>query len=329
MTSTLWILCPVYFDVESFVILKSEIDDELSRLTFDRPPALRVVAIDDTGGQDPELARLQSLPDVTILPTPFNLGHQGALVFGLRRLSAEMQPEDWVVTMDSDGEDQPADLPRLLKELRVRRSARNHVVLAWRRKRIESRAFKFGYFFFKLLFRTLTGTFTRTGNFAAFHGQLSRQVLFHPYFDLSYSSALIALNLPATLVPCDRGRRYAGASKMGVSRLIIHGLRMMMPFVERLTTRALVCFGAVFVIGLVSSAGVLAVELATTWSIPIWMWMSLLSIVTVSLAGLVNLVILFVVFVQFRSLSMRGLHQQTFPLQEAEPALVARRGFRD
>jgi hypothetical protein len=59
------------------------------------------------------------------------------------------------------------------------------------------------------------------------------------------------------------------------------------------------------------------------------MWMSLLSVVTVSLAGLVNLVILFVVFVQFRSLSMRGLHQQTFPDQETEPALVARRGFRD
>jgi RES domain len=142
-------------------------------------------------------------------------------------------------------------------------------------------------------------------------------VLFHPYFDLSYSSALIALNIPATLVPCERGRRYAGQSKMGVPRLIMHGLRMLMPFVDRLTTRALIGFGVVFGLGLAGSAVVLPVKLLTEWPIPGWMSFALLSIVTISLAGLVNLVILFVVSVQFRSLSMRGLHEKAFGLNEA------------
>jgi glycosyltransferase involved in cell wall biosynthesis len=307
---TLWVVCPVYFDVDSFLTLRDHIHHELGRLDADAPRRHQLVAIDDSGGQDPEMARLEQLSDVTVLPTPFNLGHQGALVFGLRRLSSAMLPDDWVVTLDADGEDQPADLPRLLGELGVRRSTRNHVVLALRMKRAESVLFKVGYFFFKLLFRLLTGHVTRTGNFAAFHGRLARQVLFHPYFDLSYSSALIALNIPATLVPCDRGRRYAGTSKMGFSRLIMHGLRMLMPFVDRLTTRALIFFGVVFGLGLAGSLVVLVDRLVTGGAIPVWMAVAMLAIVTISLTGLVNLVILFVVFVHFRSLSMRGLHAE-------------------
>ena len=110
--NTLWVVCPVYFDVDSFLTLNAMIGDEFARLDLDAPRHLRLVVIDDSGGQDPEIARLDDLPDVTVLPTPFNLGHQAALVFGLRRLASQMSAEDWVVTLDADGEDQPADLSR-------------------------------------------------------------------------------------------------------------------------------------------------------------------------------------------------------------------------
>jgi polyisoprenyl-phosphate glycosyltransferase len=312
ISSTLWVLCPVYFDVESFLLLRTKIHDELTQFDAGVHRRLRLVVIDDSGGQDSAMAALGALSDVTVLPTPFNLGHQAALVYGLRRFSSVMHPDDWVVTLDGDGEDQPSDLPRLLRELSVLRSAGNHVVLARRGKREESVTFKAAYFFFKLLFRVLTGTVTRTGNYAAFHGRLAKQVLFHPYFDLSYSSALVALNLPATYVTCDRGRRYAGTSKMGFSRLLMHGMRMLMPFVDRLTTRALICFGGIFGFGLIGSLIVLVVRLVTPWPVPTWMSFGLLAVVAVSLAGLVNLVVLFVLFVQFRSLSMRRLHQEAF-----------------
>lgn len=309
---TLWVVCPVYFDVESFLLLREHIREEIGRLGTESPRRLQLVAIDDTGGQDPDMAQLGELADVTVLPVPFNLGHQGALVFGLRRLASIVRTDDWVVTLDADGEDKPADLPRLLRELAVRRSSLNHVVLAWRMKRVESVTFKVGYFFFKLLFRLLTGTVTRTGNFAAFHGRLVQTVIFHPYFDLSYSSALVALNIPATFVPCDRGGRYAGQSKMGVAKLMMHGLRMLMPFVDRLTTRALIFFGAIFGLGLVGALVVLFDRLFIAWSLPDWMSVATLAIVSISITGLVNLVILFVVFVHFRSLSFRGLHAEAF-----------------
>jgi glycosyltransferase involved in cell wall biosynthesis len=320
-TNTLWIVCPVYFDVDSFLTLQDRILHEFRSIDFNAPGRIRLVAIDDSGGQDPEIARLAHLPHLTTLPTPYNLGHQAAIVFGLRWLASQMHIDDWVVTLDADGEDQPADFPRLLQELSVTPSVSNHVVLAWRVKRLESISFKILYFFFKLAFRLLTGTVIRTGNYAAFHGRLAKQVLFHPYFDLSYSSAFLALNLPRTFVPCERGLRYAGQSKMGIPRLIMHGLRMLMPFVERVTTRALIGFGLVFGLGLAGSAAVLIAHLLTDRSFPAWIWYTLAWTVTISFTALGNLLILFVVFVESRSVSTRVLHQKVDDLLDAKDRL--------
>ena len=51
---------------------------------------------------------------VTVLQPPFNLGHQRALVYALRKALPQIADEDAVVTLDADGEDRPEDLPRLL-----------------------------------------------------------------------------------------------------------------------------------------------------------------------------------------------------------------------
>lgn len=306
---TLWVVCPVYFDVEAFLALRKDVVAEIGRLGFPSPRRLRFVVIDDTGDQDPELARLSLLGDVSVIHVPFNLGHQRAIVFGLRTLADEIAADDWVVTLDADGEDQPADLPRLLRALVDLPAGSNHTVLAWRVKRQEAWWFKLLYLGFKLLFLLLTGTVIRTGNYAAFRGTLTKRVLFHPYFDLSYSSALLSLNIPAVFVPCERGRRYAGRSKMNVSALLRHGLRMLMPFIDRIATRALIVFTVVFAAGLVASAVVLVIKLTTNLAIPGWTSSMLLLTLTISVTALGNFLILFVLFAQSGGLSLRGLHE--------------------
>lgn len=47
----------------------------------------------------------------------YNLGHQGAIVLGLRKLAGIIDDNDIVVTMDSDGEDSPEDIPSLVAPL--------------------------------------------------------------------------------------------------------------------------------------------------------------------------------------------------------------------
>ena len=171
-------------------------------------------------------------------------------MFGLRHLSADIAEEDIVVTLDADGEDQPEDLPRLLVPLRDPAASLRTVAVAARTRRRETLPFKVLYFFFKNFFRLLTGTIIQSGNYAAYRGWLTRNVLFHPHFDLAYSSSLLSLGLNTRPVPCERGRRYAGVSKMTYVKLIQHGLRMLMPFAHRIATRGLVIFSMLCGLGI-------------------------------------------------------------------------------
>ena len=82
----------------------------------------------------------------------------------------------------------------------------------------------------------------RTGNYAVMPGGMAKRALLHPTFDLAYSSAILALDMPVTYVPCERGRRYEGESKMTYGKLAMHGLRMLMPFTDRIAIRALAAF---------------------------------------------------------------------------------------
>ena len=238
---TTWIVTPVYGDVQSFRILHERLLEQLSHLDSGAGNA-KFVVVDDTAGQDPEIESLAEVSDVTVLEPPFNLGHQRALVYALRKILGRVEPDDYVVTLDADGEDQPEDLPRLLAPIAGKPRNQRPVVLALRTKRRESLGFKLFYRLFRLLFRGLTGTTVRSGNFAAMPGSIAKKALLHPTFDLSYSSAILALNLPVEYVPCERGKRYEGQSKMTYGKLAMHGLRMLMPFTDRIAIRALGAF---------------------------------------------------------------------------------------
>ena len=301
----LWIVCPSYDDVVSFTMLRKRVLEVMRDEHVDRP--VRFVVVDDTGDNDEEIGDLDSLDDVRVVTPPFNLGHQRALVYGLRTIAPELDDDDVVVTMDADGEDRPEDLPRMLAPLLAAPAQHHALCVARRTRRRESFRFKVMYFFFRLMFRVLTGQTVRSGNYAAYRGWLARRMLRHPYFDLCYSASLVSLDIPVTLVPCPRGERYAGRSRMNSFRLFMHGLRMLMPFTDRIAVRALVAFSAVFGLGVVGSLVVVAVRLFTTAAIPGWATTSLISIVILSFLALSNFVVLFVVFSHSRGLSLAGL----------------------
>ncbi|MBE2317445.1 glycosyltransferase [Solirubrobacter sp. CPCC 204708] len=299
MTSRLWIFTPVYFDVPSFLILRERLAQH----------GARIVVADDSAGRDPAIAALHELDDVDVVEPPFNLGHQRALVYAIRTMAPEIRDEDVIVTLDADGEDKPEDLPRLIDELRAETSERA-IVMARRTSRSEPPLFRVGYFFFKLGFRLLTGVVVRTGNFAAYRGWVARHLLSHPQFDLSYSAALIALNLPVAYVPCARGERYAGRSKMGYSKLLLHGLSMLMPFTDRIVLRALITFTVTLALTALAAFSVILVKLFTDEAIPGWATYTLLLMIVLSFTAMGNLVLLFSVFAQNRAISLAQLERR-------------------
>jgi polyisoprenyl-phosphate glycosyltransferase len=306
----LWLVSPVYLDVESYLLLRAEVLEILGSRAALAFREIRFVAVDDTGGLDPEVDRLRGVPGILVIQPPFNLGHQRALVFGLRVLRDQLADHDYVVTLDADGEDRPADLPELLAPLLATPENTRKVAVARRTRRRESLRFKVLYFFFRILFRALTGLVVRSGNYVAYRGWLARRLLFHPHFDLCYSSSFISLNLQVDLVPLERGHRYAGQSRMSYGRLLRHGFHMLLPFTDQIAVRALVMFAVTFGISaLVLVAGIvlrlfsLATPSGWTSAVP-------LIIMVMSFVAVGNLVTLFAAFSQSRGTSLKNLERE-------------------
>jgi len=304
-----WVVTPSFRDVQSFLILRERIlsiakgDANLQRLEF------QFVFVDDTAGADVEVDQLAGLDDVHLVDPPFNLGHQRAIVYGIRMMMSRFEDDDVIVTMDSDGEDRPEDLPQLIAPHLTSAAHHPQIVLARRTKREESIKFRLLYTCFRLLFRTLTGTTVRSGNYASYQVRLARRVLQHPYFDLCYSSTLVSLGLDIESVPCPRGTRYAGRSRMNLLRLLMHGIRMLMPFTDRIAVRALAAFTAIFGLGILSAIVVVGIRVFTTAAIPGWTTFTLMSILLMSFVALGNFVVLFAVFSHSRGISLSNLEE--------------------
>jgi hypothetical protein len=302
---SIYVVAPVFYDTEPFLILRERLlslpDDSRDQA------AIRFVVVDDSAGSDPGIDSLRALSDVEIVQPPFNLGHQRAIVFGLRQLASRLDHVDFVVTMDADGEDRPEDLPRLLAALNEATGGRS-IALAMRTKRRETFGFKLAYALFRAFFRIATGEVVQTGNFAAWPAKLIRPVIRHPYFDMSYASTLISLQVPRVLVPCERGVRYAGRSRMGPGKLVTHGLGMLMPFTERVAVRALLVFSATIGLAAVAALVVLWARLFTETAVPGWATYTLLMLLILSAVALGNFIVLFAVFAQTRAISMANIH---------------------
>lgn len=306
-SSRIWVVSPVYRDAEAFGQLRQRVRETLAAVAASRP--VQFVAVDDTAGED---TRLHAMQDATtrVLTPPYNLGHQGAIVFALRELVPLLAPDDIVVTMDSDGEDRPEDLPALLAPLLDGALDRHLVAVAQRTHRREGAAFRLSYVAFKLMFRVLTGTVVRSGNFAAMRGALVAASIGHPCFDQCYSSSLISLPFRRRDVPLARGTRYAGQSRMNTFKLVTHGMHMLMPFLERIAVRCLVVGGAGLVLGLIGLL-TLAAGLARGGGMPPWFGASVTILGLSSVIGLLTALTLFATAARSRAQSVRVLHTES------------------
>jgi hypothetical protein len=303
----LWVVSPCYRDVASFLTLRTHILRVLTAEPVVAPKDVHFVVVDDSAGYDNDIDQLKAFPDVRVITPPFNLGHQRALVFGLRLILPEVLESDLLVTMDADGEDRPEDLPLLIQPLLATPEEHGLLTVARRTKRSETLKFRVMYVFFRTMFHMLTGTTVRSGNFAAYRGWLAKRMLMHPYFDLCYSSTLVGLDMRVIAVPCPRGKRYAGQSRMNMLRLFIHGIRMLMPFIDRIAARALTAFSAMFALGITLSLAVVGIRIFTNYAIPGWATATLLGLLILSFIALGNFVVLFAVFSHSRGISLANL----------------------
>src|SRR5436309_6983825 len=159
----LMILMPVYNDWGALSILLPSLDRELNVEGL----KAEVLMVDDGStitvpsnlGQN----SFTAIKSVDILTLRRNLGHQRAIAVGLSYIEAN-RPCHAVVVMDCDGEDDPRDVPRLIRECLANEGQK--IIFAARTRRAETLAFRFFYRLYRLIHFLLTGVKVRVGNFS-------------------------------------------------------------------------------------------------------------------------------------------------------------------
>jgi glycosyltransferase involved in cell wall biosynthesis len=233
---TVAIVMPVYNDAASFFMLIEELDAIAATVDV----CVTVLAVDDSSMQEldlahPSFARVSSIAAIEVIRLAANVGHQRAIAVGLT-LAAEQEAIDRVIVMDSDGEDRPADIPRLLEASQANPGA---IVCAERRERSEGGLFRVAYAVYKLLFRCLTGVTIRFGNFCLIPRDALRSLTYNAGIWNHLAATVIRSRLAFVGIGVARGRRYAGQSQMNLVSLIVHGLSAVSLFSETVLVRIL------------------------------------------------------------------------------------------
>ena len=159
---TIAIVTPVFDDWAAFGILL----EQLGALPELGQYELLLIAVDDASSEVPNvadlLARKGCIGDMRIIRLACNLGHQRAIAVGMVAAN-KIADIDAVVVMDSDGEDMPRDVPRLIG---VWNNQPDRIVVAKRGVRTEGLLFRTFYSMYKILFSILTGQTINFGNFS-------------------------------------------------------------------------------------------------------------------------------------------------------------------
>ena len=260
------LVIPVFDDWRSLAILLDAIDVQ---------PGLEQTAIDvivvndnsrvdfDGGFIESQYRRIQRLEIVNLI---CNLGHQRAIAVGLVA-ARDLAGVDGIIVMDSDGEDRPADVPRLIA---AAREQPGKIICAKRAKRSESVAFKSLYVIYLFIFRWFAGTKIDFGNFCYIPYSALNGIAHSPNLWNHLAATLVRSRLPLQRISTERGGRYAGKSAMTLSTLVVHGLSAVSVYSDIVLVRLMIAMFGVSAMTVAGIAIVITIRLFSDIAIPGW-----------------------------------------------------------
>ena len=262
------ILLPVFNDWVALGKLLARVGPVLARSGI----VAHVLVVDDGSTQEFATGFLSgpyaAIEALDVLHLRRNLGHQRAIAIGLAHLEAECPACQLVVVMDSDGEDDPEDIPRLIA--RTEATGRRAMVFAERSKRSETPLFRACYHLYRLVHRILTGRSVRVGNFSVIPRRRLASLVATSELWNHYAAAAFTSRQPYETIPTARARRLDGRSKMNFVGLVIHGLSAISVYTDTIGVRLLIATLAMMGLDVLALAVTLAVRLTTDLAIPGW-----------------------------------------------------------
>ena len=228
------ILIPVFNDWESLEKLIVEINKNIKELKkFD----IECLIINDSSTiKQPKLFKPSFIKSIQILNMRENKGHARCNAFGIRYV-IKNKNFDYLILMDSDGEDRPVELKKLINKIL---EDPNKSVVAKRIKRSEGPFFQFLYYMHKLITLVFTGKKINFGNYSCLIKEDVRKLSTQASLWSSYSGSVKKNLEHFNEIESERGTRYFGPSKMSFLKLLIHSFSIIAVFKFQVFFRSLI-----------------------------------------------------------------------------------------
>ena len=234
------ILMPVYNDWESLKKVLDETNDiiqSIKNFKFD------CLIINDCSSIDKvKINKPKNFNSLKIINMKNNRGHARCNAFGIRFINSN-ENCDYVIVMDSDGEDRPQEIKNLVDRIT---EEPNISVVAKRVKRSEGKIFQSLYQIHKLVTLIFTGKKINFGNYSCLTkkdiNKLSNQASLWSSFSGTVKKNIKILNEIESI----RGLRYFGPSKMSLFNLAIHSLSIIAVFKNVVLLRSSIMFIVLF-----------------------------------------------------------------------------------
>ena len=218
------ILIPVFNDWESLIKLLDEINksiDNINNYEFNC-----IVINDSSSIKSPVISIPSNIKSLQIINMRENRGHARCNAFGIRYINSN-KIFDYVILMDGDGEDRPAEIKDLVNKIM---DVPKISVVAKRIKRSEGPLFQLMYNLHKLVTYLFTGKKINFGNYSCLTKDDAKILSDKASLWSSYSGTLKKNLFKYNEIDSIRGPRYFGPSKMSLLKLTIHSLSIIAVF---------------------------------------------------------------------------------------------------
>ena len=184
-----------------------------------------------------DIRKLKFLKKITLINLKKNSGNQKAIFIGLKYLQKKIKKinsKDIISILDSDGEDNPSKLIRLI---RLVDQKKDFFVFARRLKRTENIFLKILNVTRLMINSVLIGKSINFGNFSSFSLKNLNNLLINDNLHLAYSSGVLKNNKNILFLDIDKKKRYFGNSKVNFLFLINHSIKIISVFYKKVFLR--------------------------------------------------------------------------------------------
>lgn len=222
------ILIPVYNDWKSLNKLLVQINNSLSE---DNTLPVEIVIVNDFSNVEMKVINnnFKNINQIKVLNLNKNLGSQKAIAIGLYYLS-KLKDDFLITVMDSDGEDNPLELKKMIKQAIEKKE---YVITSNRKQREESLFIKIMYKIHLILTFMFTLKWISFGNFTTFYSKNLSLILKNNNSWYAHSSSVLS-NCQIIRLYAKREKRYFDKSKLNFYALVEHSLRVNAVFYRRI-----------------------------------------------------------------------------------------------